>query len=140
MAIHFTPAASTISRALAARVASAALILVTVLQMTGCAPAPARHTPYSAGVLAARLANEECRQRYGETPFAPQDFETLLEDGRWRWGGEGTGPVDGYSVTVTFAPDGTGRQVRVGRGEELDLGQPGAPTPAGIALPPLKNP
>lgn len=95
------------------------LALLLAAALLGCSSAPrAPHTPYSAGVAAARLANQACQERYGERPFRHDDFEAVLREGRWTWGGPGGRPVDGYSATVTFAPDGDGAEVKVGRGWE----------------------
>lgn len=97
-----------------------ARLLLFAAFLIGCSSAPrAPHTPYSAGVSAARLANEACQERYGERPFRHDDFEAVLHGGRWTWGGPGSRPVDGYSATVTFSPDGAGAEVKVVRaGEE----------------------
>jgi hypothetical protein len=96
-------------------------MVLAALIVCGCSTAPrAPHTPYSAGVAASRLANEACQERYGERPFRHDDFEAVLREGRWTWGGPDGRPVDGYSATVSFAPDGTGAEVEVGRDGEED--------------------
>lgn len=92
------------------------LVPLVLLLLAACA-APPRHTPHSAGALAARLANDRCQERYGARPFAPSDFAAEWQGGRWRWGGEDAQPVDGYSATVSFAPDGSAREVDVDRQE-----------------------
>lgn len=80
------------------------------------------HTPYSAAESAARLANDRCQEKYGLRPFASEDFEAEYVQGRWVWGGEGSRPVDGFSVEVSFAPDGRQKHVDVHRDE--DFGNP----------------
>ena len=95
-----------------------ALLLSASIYLAACA-SPARLTPYSAGELAARLANEKCQASYGARPFMGEDFEAVMgEDGRWEWGGEERRGVDGFSVSVSFEPDGSRKQVVVDRGEE----------------------
>lgn len=86
--------------------------------LSACAAA-APLTPYSAGERAARLANDRCQERYGARPFAAEDYEAEFVEGRWRWGGEGSRPVDGFSARVTFGPDGGRADVVVDRGEAL---------------------
>ena len=81
--------------------------------MTACAGSRAPLTPVSAGTLAARLANERCQKEFGKRPFAPDDFEALLDQGRWHWGTADGGKVDGYEVEVTFDPAGRKRKVSV---------------------------
>lgn len=96
--------------------ARAVALLAAAVSLTACAST--RHTPYSAGELAARLANEQCQARYGARPFAGEDFEAELTGGRWVWSsGEGSA-VDGFSVTVSFDEDGGRKKVAVDRGEE----------------------
>jgi hypothetical protein len=82
----------------------------------GCAPGRPL-TPYSASEKAALLANDRCQKTYGLRPFASQDFEAEFIDGRWVWGGEGSRHVDGFSVEVSFAPDGGRKRVEVHRDE-----------------------
>jgi hypothetical protein len=89
--------------------------------LSACAAA-APLTPYSAGERAARLANDRCQERYGARPFRADDYEAEFVAGRWRWGGEGSRHVDGFSASVTFASDGAGARVVVDRGE--DRGNP----------------
>lgn len=98
----------------------ASAVMITAVVPTACASA--RLTPYSAGELAARLANEECQARYGARPFAGEDFEAVLTGGRWVWSSEERSGVDGYSVTVSFDQDGGRKNVAVDRGE--DRGNP----------------
>lgn len=71
-------------------------------------------TPVSAGALAARLANDRCQKIYGARPFAPEDFEAVLEGGRWHWGAvDEADRIDGYDVDVSFNAGGGGRRVEV---------------------------
>lgn len=93
-----------------------ALLLLTAV-FAACAPAP-RLTPHGAGELAARLANDRCQARYGARPFAPSDYEAEWIGGRWTWGGDEEQPVDGFSASVSFAPDGGDHRVDVNRGEQ----------------------
>ncbi len=76
-------------------------------------------TQVSAATLAADLANERCFREFGERPFKSEDFDATLQDGRWQWGTENGGPVDGYLVDVSFAKDGGHKQV-VLRGRNRD--------------------
>lgn len=93
-----------------------AALLATLL--AACA-APVPLTPYSAGERAALLANDRCQERYGARPFAAYDYDAEFVEGRWHWGGEGSRPVDGFSASVTFGPDGRRASVVVDRGEAL---------------------
>ena len=94
------------------------LIAILALLWAGCTRPPPL-TPVSAGELAARLANERCYRMYGARPFQGEDYEAILEAGRWNWGAPEGGPVDGYVVEVSFARNGQARQVRLNlKGEE----------------------
>lgn len=76
-------------------------------------------TPVSAETLAAQIANEKCRQEFGEQPFKPEDYAAELTDGRWHWGTENGSHVDGYEIEVSFLPDGSDKQVVIrGRNRE----------------------
>ena len=86
---------------------------ITVLLISACAGSRARLTPVSAGTLAARLANDRCLHAYGKTPFAPDDFEAALDNGRWHWGTPDGGKVDGFEVEVSFDPRGGAQRVDV---------------------------
>lgn len=99
----FRPGAATLAFLIAAAILSA------------CASAPL--TPFSAGERAARLANDQCQQRYGQRPFYADDYEAEFVAGRWNWGGEGGQDVDGFSVYVSFEPDGRRARVEVDRSE-----------------------
>ena len=89
----------------------AAAIGVTVWA-AGCA-SPRALTSVSAGVLAARLANERCQKAYGARPFAPEDFEAVNAGGRWHWGGDEGGLIDGYAADVSFDAGGNDPRVEV---------------------------
>lgn len=88
------------------------------LAMISCASHPSL-TPVSAETLAARLANERCFREFGERPFNAEDYAAELTDGRWHWGTENGGPVDGYEIEVSFAPDG-GKELVVIRGRDRE--------------------
>ena len=95
------------------------LLLPAILfLLSACAGSRGPLTPVSAGTLAARLANERCQKEFGKRPFAPDDFEALLDQGRWHWGTADGGKVDGYEVEVTFDPSGRKRKVAVTIPEE----------------------
>ncbi len=64
-------------------------------------------TQVSAATLAADMANEKCFREFGERPFKSEDFGATLQDGRWQWGTENGGPIDGYLIEVSFAKDGS---------------------------------
>jgi hypothetical protein len=87
-----------------------AALAAASLFLAACA-APRPMTSVSAGALAARLANDRCQKAYGQRPFAPEDFEAILQDKRWHWGTAEGGKVDGYEVDVSF--DASGRRPRV---------------------------
>jgi hypothetical protein len=80
--------------------------------LSACA-APRPLSPVSAGTLAARLANDRCQKQFGKRPFAPDDFEAVLDDGRWHWGTPGGGKVDGFEVDVSFDRGGRAKRVDV---------------------------
>lgn len=92
------------------------LAAAACLLLAACAPSRPL-TPHSASERAALLANEECRKRYGLRPFTGDDYEAVMDGGRWTWGGEGSLPVDGFSVEVSFAADGREARVSVHRDE-----------------------
>lgn len=95
----------------------AAALLACSLLVACAAPRPL--TPWAASERAAALANEKCQERYGARPFSAEDYEAVMEGGRWTWGGEGDHAVDGFTVEVTFAPDGRQPEVNVHRDEHL---------------------
>lgn len=113
------PSAPVVPRAPArATLALPALLAAALAWLLLLACAPSRPlTPHSASERAALLANEECQKRYGLRPFAGDDYEAEFSAGRWTWGGEGSRPVDGFSVEVSFAPDGREARVSVHRDE-----------------------
>jgi hypothetical protein len=81
----------------------------------------ARHpplSPVSAGTLAADLANDRCQKQYGKRPFRPDDFEAMLDQGRWRWGTIDGGKVDGFEVEISFDRAGGSKLVTVRIPEE----------------------
>lgn len=94
------------------------LFLAALLMLAACAGTGGPLSPVSAGTLAARLANERCEKEFGKRPFAPDDFEALLDQGRWHWGTADGGKVDGYEVEVTFDRSGGKRKVAVSIPEE----------------------
>jgi hypothetical protein len=94
------------------------LLPAILFLLSACAGSRAPLTPVSAGTLAARLANERCGKTFGKRPFAPDDFEALLDQGRWHWGTADGGKVDGYEVEVTFDQAGGKRKVAVTVPEE----------------------
>jgi hypothetical protein len=69
--------------------------------------------PVSAGVLAARLANDRCQKLYGARPFAPEDFEAVLERDRWHWGSANAERIEGYDVDVSFNARGGSPRVEI---------------------------
>ncbi|HKP94391.1 MAG TPA: hypothetical protein VJ385_01420 [Fibrobacteria bacterium] len=75
-------------------------------------------SPVSAGTLAADLANARCRKTYGKRPFRPDDFEAMLDGGRWHWGTPDGGKVDGFEVEVSFDRRGGEERVMVRIPEE----------------------
>ncbi len=85
--------------------------------MSACARHPPL-SPVSASALAARLANDRCQKTYGKRPFRQDDFEAMLEQGRWHWGTPDGGKVDGFDVRISFDRDGGGKQVMVRIPEE----------------------
>jgi len=66
-----------------------------------------------AAQLAAKLANDECEQRYQRRPFRPEQHAAVLENGKYRWGGLDVGGRGGFSALVTFTPDGSRPKVEV---------------------------
>ncbi|GEM_PF-2295202 len=95
-----------------------ALALVLSLSITACARHPPL-TPVSAETLAARLANDQCYRQFGERPFKAEDYAAELTDGRWHWGTENGGPVDGYEIEVSFARDGGDKHIVI-RGRDRE--------------------
>src|SRR4051812_3469567 len=95
----------------------AALILSVSLLLCACASTRPL-SPVSAGTLAARLANDRCEKSFGNRPFHPDDFEALLDDGRWHWGTADGAKVDGYEVRVAFDRNGNKKEVSVQVPEE----------------------
>ncbi|MDB5051083.1 MAG: hypothetical protein JWO30_4154 [Fibrobacteres bacterium] len=107
-----TPSPSIPSRGLRLLIASAILLF-----LCACAPHPSL-SPVSAGTLAADLANDRCQKVYGKRPFRPDDFEALLDRGRWHWGTIDGGKVDGFEVEISFDRAGGSKQVMVRIPEE----------------------
>lgn len=105
------------SRSIASRAYWALLIGAVLFLAVGCA-ANRPLSPVSAGTLAASLANERCQKTYGVRPFHPEDFEALIDEGRWRWGTLDGGKVDGYEVEISFDRNGGDKNVRVRIPEE----------------------
>jgi hypothetical protein len=93
------------------------LAAALIFLLCACASHPPL-SPVSAGALAAQLANERCRKDFGKRPFHPEDFEALLDQGRWHWGTLDGGKVDGYEAEVSFDRSGGKREVRVRVPEE----------------------
>ena len=101
---------------------SAAFATALSLLLAACASHPPL-TPVSASSLAARLANDACARAYGQRPFAPDDFEASLSEGRWHWGTgsadsengapQAGGKVDGFEAEISFDRDGGARAVSV---------------------------
>jgi hypothetical protein len=85
--------------------------------LSACAHHPPL-SPVSAGALAADLANKRCQKAYGKRPFRPDDFEAILDQGRWHWGTQDGGKVDGFEVEVSFDREGGGKRVLVRIPEE----------------------
>ena len=101
----------------------AALSLFAFLSLFSACAAQRTLSPVSAGTLAARMANDRCEKAYGERPFASEDFDVVLADGRWHWGtaendGKPSGKVDGYEVDVSFDRNGGKERVSVRIPEE----------------------
>lgn len=94
------------------------LIPAILFLLSACAGTRQPLTPVSAGTLAARLANERCEKEFGKRPFSPDDFEALLDEGRWHWGTADGGKVDGYEVEVSFDRAGRKKKVAVTVPEE----------------------
>lgn len=91
------------------------LALASIL--AACASRP-RLSPVEAGTLAARLANDRCQDKYGQKPFHPEDFEAVLEGGRWYWGTREGMKVDGFEADISFDILGRKDSVRVAIPEE----------------------
>ncbi len=89
------------------------------LFLAACAHHHPPLSPVSAATLAANLANERCYKEFGEKPFTSDDFDATIDQGRWEWGTENGGPVDGYEVEVSFARDGGDRRVVI-RGRDRE--------------------
>ncbi|MBW8888335.1 MAG: hypothetical protein JF616_11320 [Fibrobacteres bacterium] len=80
--------------------------------ISACA-APRTLAPASAGIMAARLANDRCQKLYGARPFAPEDFEAVWERDRWHWGSATAERIEGYDVDVSFNTRGGSPHVEV---------------------------
>jgi hypothetical protein len=95
-----------------------------LLLLCACAASRGALGPVSAGTLAARLANDRCQKAYGQRPFTPDDFEAVLDQGRWHWGngdvnaGKPAEKVDGFEVNVSFDRAGGKKKVSVRIPEE----------------------
>jgi hypothetical protein len=66
-----------------------------------------------AAVMAARLANDACFQRFGQRPFEPGSHPIRRVDGRFEWGRLDPAGIDGYSAEVSFGPAGERPEVEV---------------------------
>ena len=66
-----------------------------------------------AAELAARLANEQCKRRFGRQPFSPGQHSAMLADGLYHWGKLDVAGVAGFSAIVTFRADGAEPHVEV---------------------------
>lgn len=84
--------------------------LLLALAFMACTQRPSL-TQVSAATLAAELANEKCYREFGERPFKSEDFDAALHQGRWQWGTDNGGHIDGYLIEVSFDKDGGGRQI-----------------------------
>jgi hypothetical protein len=82
------------------------------LIFSACA-APSPLGPVAAGNLAARLANDRSQKLFGTRPFAPEDFEAVLERNRWHWGTASAERINGYDVDVSFNPKGGSPRVEI---------------------------
>jgi len=77
-------------------------------------PSPRRAlSVQEAGVLAARLANEQAERQYRRRPFNPAQYAATLQDGLYHWGKLDVGGVGGFSTVVTFRQDGSEPHVEV---------------------------
>ena len=70
-------------------------------------------SPRAAAALAARLANEQCGQRYHREPFLAGQNVAVFRAGKYSWGGLNEGAAKGYSALVTFDADGGDPRVEV---------------------------
>jgi hypothetical protein len=95
-----------------------AFLAGAVLFLSGGCASNRPLSPVSAGTLAASLANERCQKTYGARPFHPEDFEAVMDNGRWRWGTPDGGKVDGYEVEISFDRTGRSKNVMVRIPEE----------------------
>lgn len=75
-------------------------------------------TAFSAGEASARLANDRCQRDFGQRPFDAGDFDAVLEQGLWRWGGPEANAVDGFHAEVILGPHGEKKEVLVTGPEE----------------------
>ncbi|MGA3284665.1 MAG: hypothetical protein ABSD57_09440 [Verrucomicrobiota bacterium] len=66
-----------------------------------------------AAQLAAKLANDQCDRQYRKRPFSAAQHSAVLQKGMYQWGGLDVGGPGGFSVLVTFRPDGSEPHVEV---------------------------
>ena len=70
-------------------------------------------TQEQAAEFASELANEKCKELFGNSPFTPNSYVAQLSDSRWSWGNiEPTG-INGFSAEIGFNMDGSEQKVRV---------------------------
>jgi hypothetical protein len=81
----------------------------------GVQPSAARpiDDPVEAATLAARLANDKCKELYQVEPFQEGLFTARLVNGRWHWGEYDPAGPGGFSAEVSFTQDGENAEVEV---------------------------
>ena len=89
------------------------LVLMCACASIALATEPEKLPPAAASRLAARLANDDCKHRFGTSPFGASSGRLRFVDGRWKWhAAAGYGYCD-LRAEVSFTQSGSDRSVRV---------------------------
>ena len=92
------------------------LVVVTIFLGCGTTHRDSRNaelTETQALQLAVSLANAECTDKFGESPFEASNFPIRFQDGRWLWGNFDIRGVYGFSALVSFDSRGEDRKTSV---------------------------
>ena len=70
-------------------------------------------TQKQAAEFASKLANEKCKELFGNSPFTPNSYVAQLSGSRWIWGNIGLPGIHDFSAEIGFNIDGSEQKVRV---------------------------
>lgn len=85
----------------------------STLQADDMGSNPQITTQEQAAELASKIANEKCKDTFGNSPFAPDSYVAQLSDERWSWGKIEPPGIHGFSAEIGFNTDGSEQKVRV---------------------------